>query len=812
MRRASLQAEYGGSNASPTSPQPSSPASVIPLRRNAAGPDSPSTPSRRDSTFSANGDSASTMRYDRRASFQLKPLVLTPQRTVIAPPLYSPKSPTYRRLSTDYSTSSLHSDSPSSNRALSPGSFGPLRRRSMGYIDNTAMTASLARMSADPVSATGPRALDQQWVAEREEKLAGPQKLPAVQSQGSHQLETIPGTPQISLSEDLASGRFDSASQSVPMDRSDLSVSSSYSTIESSAPPSPPNFPLPPAQAPSRKSSFHSLRTTRAPSPPLPPIETLPAPRRKKRIPAPYDEHWNGEAFIEVDDMSPVLGQAELPGVTSQTAAVPALASGTGRPSTIEPPKANPTAAQPDSSRRASTTYKPIVITPQNDRRASVGTLRKKRPESIALARNEQSAAPASRRNSILNHARSFAFERLDREGRAERRLSKSIENLRSPQTESNLAAWPPAHGEQTKKLSAGPPLTAFEIFPDEDMADPPSPGTRHADEFDERGYRRGSSYAYLPRRPSLEPRDPRAQVIAPDSFLGVLLTTEPPVPRERRETLASILSTGTHNRWSSHSSSTTGTATSAPSEYSTTPDSPKKGRFRARFFSLGSKSSSKKQRPNSTVGTISQASAPKSAIAFDKATVAPPRGGILIRPRPDSVSSSYKRPVSNASSNGWLPRLSPISPLTSSPAQPDSAPSRGPSRASFFHPLEPLQDEGEEETEITATDLHATPRYQPKSPDLSPKSSPKTINDKAALNAVLGNIVVNGTASQENRRSPIAIPPGGGRRASGSSSGTKTPTAGSRRGSADTTGKRRPISPPPALPAITSTVTTGHV
>lgn len=772
-RRRSLLAEYSGDRTpSSDSARPSS--SVIPLRRTSAALGQSASPDRRSFMHSPLS-SESPDRADRRASFHLKPLVLTPQRTIIVPPLTSPSVSSLsmrRRISGDQSPGMSRSDSSMSNRPLSPSGNGPSRRRSIGYIDTSMMEQSIGSASAEQVSSSGnpPRAFGHHWQANYVGDEISPgtievqdpfTKLGGI-NKGFPQLETIPDTPQMDNSTRFASEQ----PESVAMSRNDLSITSSLSELESSRSPSSPNFPLPPDQVPSRKSSMQSIRTAKASSPSPPP--PVPVPRKKKRIPAPYDEHWNGEAFIEVDDDPPSPDAVHTP--------VQAPATQLGRSSDEmidQEPTANGEATETDPVVRtaeldgdrqaidlAARTHHPISIQPQSGRRTSANTLRKlRRPDSVAAAQG--SDLGKDRRMSILSHARSFALDRMGGDPvKNERRLSKSAENLRLDRRESDVSEiWPPAENQQTKKLTAGPTLanlSAEEYFDDID--------TPYFD-VDDDPYllNLDSAYGSVARRPKIVPRDPRAQIDAPDSFLGVLLTSEPPAPaRDRRDTFASLFSVRSQNRWSSHSESTTETTASAPSsEYSTTADSPKKGsgRFTKKLFSFGSNKKSSSPSPSPS----SKRSRPPSA--YTTTTILTSAAS----PSPTSPTRSPKRPISiGAQSRPSILVMGPNKHSTdlhqsglglSASSLADSADQialRRPSRASILQPpaLEPPIE--------VAEDTMAS--------------------EKQLLDAVLGNLPVGAANAvpalprpprdqPEGRWAPIAIPPGGGRRSSGASS-----------------------------------------
>lgn len=518
-----------------------------------------------------------------------------------------------------------------------------------------------------------------------------------------------------------------------------------HSDAESEPPSPPPTIPLPspPSPSPSPQKVTSPMVTSPAPTTKSP---------RVRRTKVKYDQYWNGEASLANSSpstngtdspsfpLSPVVQQAVQarsilaadaaradPSQRAESPKSQVFSSAPSTPLIVSPaPSTEPAPAHNPPPRE----YQPIVI---KSRSARTGSLKASSAGSLRAAQAgagsrrglrlaEVAVAPVSHEPqpvrpprpsvsppAVNGHSRSFSFnrqERLNSRGRDEGR-STSTEKL------SGLAIWPPPDDGHTKTLVGGRRLSA----PDSDSSNPPSPLLYYGDDDPAR---RGlaskrptpttpaTAYGYLPRRPiNLEPRDPRAHIAGPDSYLEILLTTEPP-PKDspgpvRRDTFDSMdRSSDSHMRWSTYSSSSQGTSLT-PNAHPTgsAQASPSKS-FSKRFFSFGSKS--KTSRPTSMA--LPPTSRPIHIPAQPRPISIAPR-----LPRPASVASSRAVSTRSGASSGFLPRHAPLSPLWDQPAQmanSDYAPSNASSsgredvrggRGNGYEPRRgPINDDVEEE------------------------------------------------------------------------------------------------------------------
>lgn len=835
---------------------------MIPLRRYSAVPKGlgvaePTSPNRRhsampgfDSPTSSNGDLSSSTIVpptpdSRRSSFQLKPLVLTPQRTLITPLTSSPSSSAAgspsmirRRMSDQFGSGSTANGSLNRHASLtarptspfgggfggrmSPLAFGasqsegPNRRRSMGYVETsqTKRRGSGSSAGHGPPSAgtsaswgerrmrsasedTGftrttresslgdgispdssvsswseekekdgqllqpqkhsPEMSDQEWEEQYQKRSVTPlgvleegRQVERWEEDGTatkrrtffeeseeeekhrrqeeeEQMAAIPpvtpSTPVIELSEPSPTGS--QHPREGPPPTSFVAPITVASGLPSPAPPlfedeshppsPPPTFPLPsvPVVEGGLNGDVKSVKSVKSIKP-----------RKSRRKPVKYDEHWNGEAFVDSSPSttyspfdSPVINEQST---RSGDAGAFLNAGATGhanRPRSASPPSTlfasalstpeyeEPPSIIPDFQ---SIQIKSRSGTSGSSNSGSVGRtprqpLRLERTDISPVSTQGEFPAPAHE----LGHAKSFAHPQQERR-RSSQATTKSTGDLRSGGRElAGLAIWPPPDA-QTKKVSAGPRISTPSAGGDSDPESPPSPilyykddDPRHLTLDDRRGSfsnTRETAYGYLPRRPAFEPRDPRAQVDAPDNFLEVLLNTEPPRRRKTYESLANTEEV----RWSTHTASTTATSQMTSHIPGQQPDpsdrrnssspssSPTKGMFAKRIFGSFSKDKEKKKRPESVGSALN--GPPKGS----KKPISIPAGGTTKAPRPISIparppgaqpsmpaslasrrgSAASSRPTSTISSaNGFLPRQAPVSPLFGHPSQLEGSP-----------------------------------------------------------------------------------------------------------------------------------------
>lgn len=462
-------------------------------------------------------------------------------------------------------------------------------------------------------------------------------------------------------------------------------------------------------------------------------------PRKSARKPVKYDEHWNGESFVDSSPAttyspfdSPIVNEE----TTSNSAAGASLAAAAsaqpGRPRSLSPRStlfasalSTPADEEPPS---IIPDFKSIQIksssnTPRGSSAGSSINTTVTPRKGLRLERTDVS--PVSHQNEFLgaaphelSHAKSFSHQPQQKRrgsGGLGNGTTRSSSELRTGVRElAGLAIWPPPD-TQTKKVSAGPRISTPGAGGESEEDSPPSPilyyredDARHqpAGRRDSYSRKRESAYGYLPRRPNLEPRDPRAHIEGPDSYLEVLLNEEPPliVPAHgmRRNTFDSgVASSESLTRWSEFSASTTATSqmsehipgqesTMAGRRNSLSPSSsPTKGTFTKRIFGSFSKDKKKQPRPESTASALSASLGRRSSAGIIglKQPISIPAGGtssakaprpISIPARPlgappatlprSSLSSQRSRPNSTIS-NGFIPRPKPVSPLFPSSA-----------------------------------------------------------------------------------------------------------------------------------------------
>ncbi|GAA5868461.1 hypothetical protein JCM8547_006282 [Rhodosporidiobolus lusitaniae] len=378
----------------------------------------------------------------------------------------------------------------------------------------------------------------------------------------------------------------------------------STSSLPSSTPSSIPS-------TPPRRLSFSAVSPSISSSPPLPPKDSVhllqndpvaastnpstPPPRRPS---AKYDQLWNGEPSFDsaaedsdasprasLDPMTPERSVSRLNPAHADSPSARSINSSSERPRSMTPKKG-----------------KPIVIKSVTARSSAANARRSHRLSQVeppflagggGNAANRLSAR-LSKRLSMTMSSPEQRQQQQEQEAATTAAPSPPAQSLpRSPPREavskrtsivgSGLAIWPPP--AETKTVSLAPPLsynTDSEVSSISGGLDSPTDDEdawyrKHVERERERvgnssSSPRSSGYSYpnSRRRPGFEPRDPRAhrdEFEAGDSFLEVLLNTEPP-PSVRR---ASAFDGD--RRWSNYSNGTIDTyrKSSAPSLGSTT-------------------------------------------------------------------------------------------------------------------------------------------------------------------------------------------------------------------------------------------------
>ncbi|GAA5901615.1 hypothetical protein JCM5296_003333 [Sporobolomyces johnsonii] len=294
--------------------------------------------------------------------------------------------------------------------------------------------------------------------------------------------------------------------------------------------------------------------TSPLPDPPTSQI-ALPPLSKPKRSRVKYDQYWNGESLpVDPDcsDSSAGEEESDVPVTPSEPtfAISESPATGTRSPS---PSSRSSTPAAPVPPKR-----KPIVIKGVTARSSASHALRSPR-----LSQAEPPVDP-----STIQPAAAKAGRRLSRlPGQDDQRRSATVQPRAPPGSKrlSGLAIWPPP--DETKSVTVAPALAYLtDAESSQQLFRPESPP------LDDRKFRKeqererariafavppapssGFAFSSAGRRKSgFEPRDPRAgreeMEFGPDSFLDVLLSTEPPPapPKVANE-----------QRWSSYTSST---------------------------------------------------------------------------------------------------------------------------------------------------------------------------------------------------------------------------------------------------------------
>ncbi|KAM0792197.1 hypothetical protein ACM66B_004894 [Microbotryomycetes sp. NB124-2] len=570
QRRQSLQ--------DPTSP------TIIPLRRASASSGSAVvSPSRRHSSIGSLSGSetdrplspSSPQRDSRRHSFQLKPLVLTPQKTVITTGSSHSTSPS-RRLSSDFASAGSRSTThqrhssygPEIGRSVSPFGTtsesstpplsltnvqGPNKRRSIGYFEPTSTAGEGESHFAGRRLRTA--SVDTGTTTETAESSL----LDVQRRASSSPLSTVSGgraSPQMSDQEWEQHYRHKTQASTSPTYQSKSRPPSTASTqllrgyaaaalVGSHFSP----LPTPQQMSPVPESPLIDQDATSGP------VDIAPVPLKhtKMRRPAKYDEHWNGEAF----ESSPELGMVpRMDGLAP--APLPQAARRPASPREFQATFASPIAAS------TSPAPKPIMIKAGADRRGS----KFKGRDDVAGPTDRRESAPASLEQrhltGISRRASAFSLHRLSKVISDEIRAPLRTQHLpTSTRPVSGLAVWPPPEDTSTKKVSAGPRLQSSPAAsPQVDQHTPAfSPVLDNS--------AGPAPYPFRSKRPSLLPRDPRAHVDGADAFLDILLNEEPP-PRPRRQSAFDGYDGDRDaNRWSTstHASttSTLRTPTSSP-------------------------------------------------------------------------------------------------------------------------------------------------------------------------------------------------------------------------------------------------------
>ncbi|KAK4053711.1 hypothetical protein OIV83_001367 [Microbotryomycetes sp. JL201] len=716
-RRQSLQ--------DPTSP------TIIPLRRTSISSRSAAeSHTRRHSSITSLSGSeleqplspSSPHRDSRRQSFQLKPLVLTPQRTVITTGSGQSTSPsrrlssesargTHHRRNSSYASDSARSVSPFGTTSESitpplslPHVQGPNKRRSMGYFEPTGLPGDnetnfagrrLRTASVDTGTTT----------ATAESSLLEAQRRAS--SSPNSTVSDGKASPQMSDHEWDQQYRQNRETASVPARQNDRSKSRPPSTASTqllrgfaAAALVGSHFsplPTPQQMSPVPESPLVDQGTGSTPAE-VTTDSSLAVKHTKVRRPAKYDEHWNGEAF----ESSPELGRAArleglAPAPFSQAARRPS--SPREFQATFASPVGNSAAA---SQPRPAPSHKPIMIRAGVDRRGS----KAKSSNDVAVGPTERrESAPASLEHrhptSVSRRTSAFSLHRLSKVISDEIRAPTRTQLPTSTRPISGLAIWPPPEGETTKKVSAGPRLQSS-------PAASPQVDKETAEFSPALDNVTSAPYPFRSKRPSLLPRDPRAHIEGADAFLDILLNEEPP-PRPRRQSAFDGYD-GDHdaNRWSTSSYASTVSTVKSPNQ------SPHQGVAPRRRFSVvfGGLTGGSKHRksvgdlPNSrTLSTPNAAALPNTGARRPITIVSnsgPKTGdGAKVRSvsspdaragRPVSESNNA-RPASTAS-NGYIPRQVPMSPLMGVVQQDGaaSAPIFG-AHASANHPVHVIED-----------------------------------------------------------------------------------------------------------------------
>ncbi|GAA5853163.1 hypothetical protein JCM9279_000879 [Rhodotorula babjevae] len=646
QRRASLQAQSEASRrvkarlSSSTRSSDEHP-SLISSRRHSALPSSVQIPiaTRRASVAGATPTSSPP-----RHTGHLKPLVLTPTRTVQAPlTSLSPTSPTSRRGSADLpkrgSFALVRQGSNASERArTSPGARlsssprTPSNRRSLGYFDSStsahvlgAHRNSLAPSPSPPLHARRGRTASQDTAATSstdDSALSRSSSFPLPDSPASSvegwsdekhvrvasAAEASPVGPRGSPL--LSDGEWEReyqrrSSRSGPLEMVEEDAATEQAAALSG---SAPNGVGPAidftAATPSTIHAAGSPTTIRSPH----------AGRPKSK----YDEHWRGDAVTdsaaEESDAAPLGSRSSTDSPASiERAHSPSLKK--GRPIVIKSVTARSSAINARRSQRLSQIDPPVG-------EASHRLSRAMRRTSSATGATTHSASP-----------RTPPSTQLDSSTAQQRRLSVVRAPASPGQPLAGLAIWPPP--AETKTVSLAPALgyasdaeSAAGLSARESETDDEAFGARAAS----RSQRRTSGH----RRPSLLPRGPRAAPedddFGPESWLDVLLTEEPPTRTDRSH---SAVDFGVDARSSKHSTS---------QHY----ESPRKG------------------------------SAPTPGCLPSSSMLAPPRAGGLTKkflggflPKaPDTV----KKPISIAPKDGSRPTSLKPRPIVSGPLELEAA------------------------------------------------------------------------------------------------------------------------------------------
>ncbi|KPV75890.1 uncharacterized protein RHOBADRAFT_52905 [Rhodotorula graminis WP1] len=476
-----------------------------------------------------------------RPSGHLKPLVLTPTRTVQAPlTSLSPTSPTTRRGSADLPRrgsfglvrqSSKEPDgarsSPGARRLSSPRTPG--NRRSLGYFDSassghalgahrdslapspspplhvrrgrtasqdTAATSStddsaLSRSSSLPLP-DSPASSVEGWSDEKHARMASAADAAAVGPRGSPL---------------LSDGEWEREYQRRSSRSGPLEMVAEDSATEQSA----ALYSLGPAIdfTAATPSTIHAASS--------PSTITSPHAGRPK---SKYDEHWLGDAVTD--------SAAE-----ESDAAPCGSRSSTDSPASLE--RANSSSLKKG---------RPIVIKSVTARSSAINARRSQRLSQIDPPVGEAShrLSRAMRRTSSTTGAtthsstpRTPPSAQLDRSTSHQRRLSTARAPASPGQPLAGLAIWPPP--VETKTVSLAP---ALGYASDAESAAGLSARVSETDDeaFGARAASRSQRRTIGHRRPSLLPRGPRAapedDEFGPESWLDVLLTEEPPTRTAR--------------------------------------------------------------------------------------------------------------------------------------------------------------------------------------------------------------------------------------------------------------------------------------
>ncbi|GAA5894118.1 hypothetical protein JCM8208_002352 [Rhodotorula glutinis] len=480
-----------------------------------------------------------------RQSGHLKPLVLTPTRTVQAPLTSlspSPTSPTTRRGSADLpkrgSFALVRQGSNASDRArssqgarLSSSPRTPSNRRSLGYFDSSTSPHvvgghrdSLAPSPSPPLHVRRGRTASQDTAATSstdDSALSRSSSLPLPDSPASsvegwsdekHARRgsvAEPASVGPRGSPLLSDGEWEREYQRRSSRSGPLEMVAEDAATEQSAALS--------GLGPAIDFTAATPSTIHAAGSP----STITSPHATGRPKSKYDEHWLGDAVTdsaaEESDAAPLGSRSSTDSPASiERAHSPSLKK--GRPIVIKSVTARSSAINARRSQRLSQIDPPVGDANNRLSRAM-------RRTSSTTGATTHSSSP-----------RTPPSAQLDRSTSQQRRLSTARAPASSGQPLAGLAIWPPP--VETKTVSLAPALeyasdaeSAAGLSARESETDDEPFGARLASS---RSQRRTSGH----RRPSLLPRGPRAAPedddFGPESWLDVLLTEEPPTRTAR--------------------------------------------------------------------------------------------------------------------------------------------------------------------------------------------------------------------------------------------------------------------------------------